>query len=411
MEQHTLSLEGQPVVPTAAAATPATAATAPVPEAGALPPPAERRRTRVPGMPLWPVYAIAAVAGIVLLRWGENFFVPLLLGIMLAYMLWPLVDWLDHRRLPRAVSAAAALIAVAGLVAGIGYSVADDVRGFVADLPQAAQRLRLSLREMRTPGPGVVQQMRETAQELDRAAAETTGGASAAAKAGASAAGAGTAPVSASLFAWAGANLQKVIMGIAQAAVIFLLAFFILASGDLFRRKMIEIAGPTLGEKKDSLRLLSDVKSQISGYLFYTALTNALVGLAIAAAFLALDVSRPALWGLAAFLLRFIPYAGTSVLIAAAAIAALLQSGSYGHVLAIGGAAAVIEAVLGFGVGLWTQGKVAQANPTAIFLGMLFFGWLWGPWGVFLGAPLIGVGRLVCERIPSLRTVAVLLSR
>jgi predicted PurR-regulated permease PerM len=401
MEQHALSLDGQPVIPA-----PLQVAGGAVESAAPRPPTAFPGPQR-PGVPLWPVYAITAVAGIALLRVGENFFVPLLLGIMLAYVLWPLVDWFGRRRLPRAVSAAAALLAVAGLLAGIGYAVADDVRGFVADLPQAAQRLRLSLREMRTPGTSVVQQMRDTARELDRAATESTGGAARAAAPAVDAA----APVSTPLFAWVGANLQKVVTGAAQAAVIFLLAFFILASGDLFRRKMIELAGPSLAEKKETLRLLSGVETQISGYLFYTLFTNALVGLAVAATFLALGVPRPALWGLTAFLLRFIPYAGTSVLIAAAAIAAFLQTGSYGHALAVGGAAAVIEAVLGFGLGLWTQGRVAQANSTAIFLGMLFFGWLWGPWGVFLGAPLVGVGRLLCDRIPSLRTVAVLLSR
>jgi predicted PurR-regulated permease PerM len=252
--------------------------------------------------------------------------------------------------------------------------------------------------------------VRETAQELDRAAAETAAGPNASAKAAAPVAPA-TASVSTSLFAWAGGNVRKVVAGLAQAAVVFLFAFFLLASGDLLRRKMVDIAGPSLANKKQVLRILSGIKTQVSGYLFQTLLINVLVGLAIAAAFNTLGVARPALWGLAALTLRFVPYVGTSVLIAAAMIAAFIQSASYGHTLLMGGTVLCIEGLIGIGMGTWTQSRIARVNATAVFLGMLFFGWLWGPWGVFLGAPLVGIGRLICGQFPRLRPVTVFLSR
>lgn len=78
---------------------------------------------------------------------------------------------------------------------------------------------------------------------------------------------------------------------------------------------------------------------------------------------------------------------------------------------AAGAVATPLDAVIGFAIPTWSQTRLAQTNATAIFLGLLFFGWLWGPWGVFLGAPLVGICKLVFERIDPLRPVAVFLSR
>jgi predicted PurR-regulated permease PerM len=364
-------------------------------------------------LPHWPLYVMAIAAIVALLRWGESFFVPLLLGILLAYLLWPLVDRLAAWRVPRAAGAGLALALLFATLSGISYLLADDVKTVVSDLPQFAQRLRLSLRNVNATSEGnLMQKMRETARELDRVAVESAAG---------TGPGAGNRPapaaepppksLSASLPALALARAGQLIAGAAQAILIVLLAFFILASGDLFRRKLIDVAGPALGDKKEALRILAEIERHLGGYLLQTLAINALVGVAIWAGFAALGMPGAALWGVAATLLRFVPYAGTGILIASSMLAAFIQSASFSHALLVGAVATLLDAVIGFALSTWSQSRLAQTNATAIFLGLLFFGWLWGPWGVFLGAPLVGICKLVFERIDPLKPVAVFLSR
>ena len=207
------------------------------------------------------------------------------------------------------------------------------------------------------------------------------------------------------------ARVGPIVAGAAQAALVLLLAFFILVSGDLFRRKVIDVAGPALGDKKEALRILAEIEKQLGGYLMQTLAVNVLLGVAIAGAFAALGVGGALLWGVAAALLHFVPYAGTGLLIGASTLGAFIQSGSFSHALLVGGVAMLLCTVIGFGVSTWSQSRVAQTNATAIFLGLLFFGWLWGPWGIFLGAPLVGICKLVFERIEPMKPVAVFLSR
>ncbi|MGH8619029.1 MAG: AI-2E family transporter [Burkholderiales bacterium] len=357
-------------------------------------------------IPRWPLYLIATVAVIAMLRWGESLFVPLLLGILLAYLLWPLVDRLADWRVPRVIGASLALALLFATLTGIGVLLADDVREVVSDLPQFAQRVRLSLRSVNREG-NIVQKMRDTARELDRAAVESSAGPAAANRPPPPAAAA----VGTSLETLALARAGQLVAGAAQAVLIVMLAFFILVSGDLFRRKLIDVAGPALGDKKEALRILAEIEKQLGGYLLQTLAINVLLGVAVWIAFAALGLAGAALWGVTAALLRFVPYVGTGLLIASSALAAFIQSASFSHALLVSAITTLLATVIGFGVSTWSQSRVAQTNATAIFLGLLFFGWLWGPWGILLGAPLVGICKLVFERIEPLKPVAVFLSR
>lgn len=366
--------------------------------------------TVAPSITSWPLYIIATIAVIAILRWGESFFVPLLLGILLAYLLWPIVDWLAAWRVPRVIGASLALALMFATLTGISYLLADDVRAVVSDLPRVAQRLRLSLRNVNSEG-NLMQDMRDTARELDRAAVESAAGPGAAARNPSPPPPPPPPPVSTWLGTLVMARAAELVTGAAQAILVVMLAFFILVSGDLFRRKLLDVAGPALGEKKEALRILGEIEKQLGGYLLWTLAVNVLLGVAIAGAFAALGVKGALLWGVAAMLLRLVPYAGMGLLMVASVLGAFFQSGSYSYALLVGAVVVLLSTIIGLGVSTWTQSRLAQTNATAIFLGLLFFGWLWGPWGIFLGAPLVGICKLAFERIDPLKPVAVFLSR
>jgi len=96
----------------------------------------------------------------------------------------------------------------------------------------------------------------------------------------------------------------------AQTPIVLLLTYFLLASGTHFRRKLVQLVGPSLARKKDAVRILTEVDVQIQRYLLAMLLSNVLVAVCTWLAFEALGMEQAGVWGVAAGVLHFIPYLG-----------------------------------------------------------------------------------------------------
>jgi predicted PurR-regulated permease PerM len=116
-------------------------------------------------------------------------------------------------------------------------------------------------------------------------------------------------------------------------------------------------------------------------------------------------------WGVAAGILRFVPYLGTMIILLASGIAGLLQFGSLPLALAIAATTVFISGSIGMLFGTWLQGRFARVNEAVLFIVLLFFGWLWGVAGLLLGAPLLAVAKVVCDGIESLKPIGEMLGR
>ena len=197
----------------------------------------------------------------------------------------------------------------------------------------------------------------------------------------------------------------------AQAPVVLLLTYFLLASGTHFRRKLVQFVGPSLSRKKDTVRILEEVDEQIQRYLLVMLISNALVGVMTWLAFEMMGLEHPAVWGVAAGVLHFIPYLGTVAIALASAVAGLLQFGSLPQALLVAGLFLLISGVVGMGLTTWLQGRFARVNTAVLFIVLLFFGWLWGMAGLLLGAPMLAITKVVCDRIESLKPFGELLGR
>lgn len=350
---------------------------------------------------------IAVLASLVVLHWASAVFVPLLLGLMFSYALTPLVNRLVRLRIPRALAAAVLLIGIAGGMGSITYSLSDDAASMIETLPEAAQKLRRGLEGQRSQGPaGAIEKVQKAATELERAA-----------EAGASASpapGRGVAKVQIEKprfdvkdYLWTGT--VGLLTAAGQAAVVLFITFFLLASGDTFRRKMVKIAGPTFGQKKLTLQALDEIDLQIQRYLLVQVFTSALVGTATALAFLWIGVEHAGVWGVVTFILNFIPYLGSIVVTSASALLGFVQFGSFEMALLVGGVALLINSIEGYILTPWLTGRASRMNPVAVFVGVLAWGWLWGIWGLFLGVPILMVIKAVCDRVDDLKAVGELL--
>ena len=384
----------------------------PVPAASidAAPPAAGApRRSRVtPGVGI--LAAIGVIAVVAALYLARAFFVPLLIGILASYALRPSVDGLKALRIPRSLGAAVVLGALVAGGSWAAYSLGDDAAAVIQTLPEAARKVRQHLTEARAQGPTALQKIEEAATELQGAASDATA--------------AGKPPKPASRMAavrdaepsvWVRdymlAQTALLFTVAAQAPIVLLLAYFLLASGEHFRRKLVQLVGPSLTRKKDAVRILEEVDVQVQRYLGAVLFANVLVGLGTWAAFAALGMEHAAVWGLAAGVLHFIPYLGPVVFAAASGMAGFVQFGSALDALAIAGASMVVATVVGSFIMTWLQSRFARVNAAVLFIALLFFGWLWGVWGLLLGAPLVAIAKVVCDRVESLKPVGELLGR
>jgi len=351
------------------------------------------------------VVVLAVIALVASLYLARAFVVPLLIGILASYTLNPVVEWLRMIRVPRPLGAALVLAFLIGGSSWVAFSLSDDAAAMIQKLPESARKLRQHLSAARASGPTALQNMQEAADEIQGAATD------AGAKRGARATAAGTAEPTAWLRDYALAQSGQLFLVAAQVPIVTLLAYFLLASGGYFRYKLVGLVGPSLTRKKDAVRILDEIDVQVQRYLLATLVSNALVALCSWLAFEALGLEHAGVWGVAAGVLHFIPYLGSVLIALAVGMAAFLQFGSVLSAVAVAGVSLLVAGVIGFAFMTWLQSRFAGVNAAVLFIALLLFGWLWGVWGLLLGAPLVAIAKVVCDRVDSLKPAGELLGR
>jgi predicted PurR-regulated permease PerM len=349
------------------------------------------------------VTALAVIALVAALYLARAFFVPLLIGILASYALHPMVNWLETWRVPRSLGAALVLAAAVGSLAWIGFSMSGDAEALIEKLPEAARKLREDLSTARSGAPTALQNVQQAAKELEGAAADA--GAKQRTRVVAQT------PEPTWLRDYTLAQYALLVTVAAQAPIVLLLTYFLLASGQHFRRKLLQLVGPSLSRKKDAVEILEQVDVQVQRYLLAMLLSNTMLAACTWLAFLALGLDQAGVWGVAAGVLHFIPYLGAALVALGSGVAAFLQFGSLLPAAAVAGASLLVASAIGFAFMTWLHGRFARVNAAVLFIALLFFGWLWGVWGLLLGAPLVAIAKVVFDRVESLKPAGELLGR
>jgi len=322
-----------------------------------------------------------------------------------SYTLHPLVEWLRSLRIPQPLAAALVIAVLGGALTWTAFSVSDDVVALIEKLPEAARKIRLHVSPENSSGPTPLQNVQAAARELETAAATAAGEKSAARPV------AVVQTPSTWVHDYILAQSALLATVAAKMPIVLLLIFFLLASGDHFRRKLVQFAGPTLSQKKDVVAILGETEAQIQRYMLAMLVSNVLIAICTWLAFEALGIEHAGVWGIAAGVLHFIPYVGPTLIAAASSVAAFLQFGSLLQALLAGGTSAVIAGAIGIVFMTWLHSRFARVSAAVLFIALLFFGWLWGVWGLLLGAPLAAITKVVCDRIEFLKPFGELLGR
>lgn len=343
---------------------------------------------------------LAGFAGLFVLHWAKAVFIPLMLGLVFSYALSPLVNWMEVKRVPRWLGAAVLLLSILGVAGVTTYSLTDEAVKLVESLPDAAQKFRQTIKSRRANSSSTLETVQKAATQIEQAAQEGSPAPTANNK------GAIRVVVESSRFnikdyLWTGTLGLVALTG--QFTVVIFLTYFLMVSGDTFRRKLIKVAGSSLSSKKITLQALDEITGQIQRYLQVQLFTSALVGVLTGLALSLVGLENAAVWGIAAGVLNLVPYVGSLITAVASAGVGFLQFGSINMALLVGGISLLIHTLIGNLLTPWLTSRASRMNPVAVFVGLLAWGWLWGVWGLLLGIPILMIVKAVCDRVDELK--------
>jgi predicted PurR-regulated permease PerM len=347
---------------------------------------------------------IAAIALVLFLQYAQAVLIPVVLSTLIFYVLDPIVDRLEKIWVHRAIGAALILLL---LVGGIGYSLyqlRDDALAVVEELPRAAQRVRTSMRAGRTKAPTPIDKLQEAAKEIDKTAAEAAGPQER------DPAGIQRVQLvqpfrATDYLTWGSAG--AVALG-GQGVMILFLSYFLLVADDLYKRKLVKIM-PTLSKKKVTVQIVDEIGKQIERFMMVQVFTSVVVAAATSVALWWVGLNQPVVWGLMAGVLNSIPYFGPIVVSGGLTLVAYLQFSTIEMALYVAAIALVITTLEGWLLTPALMGRAASINPAAIFIGIIFWSWVWGVWGLILAVPMLMMLKSVCDRIEELQPIGELL--
>lgn len=348
---------------------------------------------------------LAGIGILLFLRFAQEVFIPLVFGVLISYALDPIVSWLQRRSIPRALGAGVLLTLLVGS-AGFGvYTLCDDAVAVIEKLPAAAKKLRESLRVSRRDGRGLMEKMQEAATEMENTTTEAVG--PDAARIGVTRVTVEDKPINVGDYLWWGG--AGVVAVTSEAILVLFLVYFMLITGDLFKRKLIKIAGPSVLKRKITRQILDEIDRQIARYMLVQLVMSLLVGVVSGITFWWVGLEQAPVWGLAAGLFNTIPYFGPAIVMGGIFTVGFLQFGTVLMGLYLAGLSLLITILEGSLLKPWLTGRAVRMNGAALFLGLMFWGWMWGVWGLLLAVPMIVMIKSVCDRVEGLNPIGELL--
>ncbi len=350
---------------------------------------------------------ISTLAIVFVLQWAQSFIITLLLGMLLSTILNPIVTRLESLKIHRTIGSTLVIGAVVVGAVWSGYGLRHQVQSIISTLPEAAIKLTSGFAVKRGEPLSNLQKVQIAANQVETAASAAENNIKGSKK-----------PlmrvtIDEPKFKL-GDFLWRSSLGafgfVAEAITMIFLAYFILLSGDTFKRKLVKITGPTLTRKKITVNILTNINLSIQRYMTMLLVTNVLVGLVSYVAFRLLGLENALAWAVAAGVLHIVPYFGPIVTAAITGMAAYMQFDSLISAFTIAGSSIVIATIIGVFVTTWMTGRIAKMNAAIVFISLIFFSWLWGLWGMLLGIPVVVILKVICEHVEHLKPIAELLS-
>jgi predicted PurR-regulated permease PerM len=338
------------------------------------------------------ITGLFVLAAFYTLYFARAFFLPIILAVLLDFLLSPIIRALKRARIPEPLGAAIVIIALLGTAGAAVYGLVGPAKEWAAKLPASMREAEDRLRALRTP----VEQVSKTAEQVEEATKMDDG--------------AKTPEVVVK-----GPTLTERLFGTTQTLVasfieVIILLYFLLAAGDLFLQKLIKVL-PQLRDKKKAVAIARETEASISTYLLTVTLVNIGLGLSVAGVMYLLGMPNPLLWGALAALVEFVPYLGATALVAVLTLAGLVTFNQVGHALLVPAAYLGVNLLQSQFLYPLILGHRLTLNPVAIFVGLVFWWWIWGVPGAFIAVPLIATFKIFCDHIEALAPIGEFLGK
>ena len=332
---------------------------------------------------------IFILCGVAAIYFARDFLIPVVLAFFIALTFRPAVRWLAQFNIPPwAAASGFATILVIGTLLG-AWVASGPIAQWIADAPEIQRTFEQKIRGLRDSLTGVVhftEKIQEVATPTDCEQVQEV--------------------------VVKESGLAQVITVVAGYPAYFVLtlsgalviAFFLMASGDLFYEKLVHVL-PTLQDKKTALRIVYDVEREVSNYILVLTLINAGVGLAVGLSFHFLGMPTPILWAIVAFVLNFIPYIGPIAGAALSALAAIVVFDSLGYAMLAPLAYSVFIGIETQIVSPYLLSRRLRLNSVAILLALAFWAWAWGIAGIIVAVPLLVTLRVFCSHLESMKGI------
>jgi predicted PurR-regulated permease PerM len=340
---------------------------------------------------------------IALLWWAQAVLIPVVMSILVSNALEPAVARLEKWGVSRVIGVPFLLIVLAAGCTAAIYPLRGQAITFANRLPDATRKITRAIRQQASDALNPVAKVREAATEIERATAT-----------GPTRRPGDAAPVRIEeppfraddwLLQGSHGALELAI----QLFAIACLVYYLLIAGDSFKRKFVRIVGPSLSSKKMTVQILAEIDRQIARFLWARVMISIVVGAAMWLSLHALGVEQPGVWAVLSAFLFTIPVVGHVVVTLAVAVAGFVQFNSLTMAGTVGGVTGLIAALEGNWLTPWLMSRVGDMNAVAVFVCLLFWGWLWGIWGLLLAVPITAAVKVVCERVDALNPVAEIL--
>jgi predicted PurR-regulated permease PerM len=325
------------------------------------------------------------------LYFARAFFLPIVLAVLFDFLLSPLIRTLKRARIPEPLSAALVVVALLTVTGVAGYGLSGPAKEWASRLPASMRQAESRLQKLRRP----VEQVSKTAEQVEQATKVNDS--------------------EATEVVVKGPSLTERLFGTTQtilvtALEVIILLYFLLAAGDLFLQKLIKVL-PLLRDKKKAVAIARETEASISTYLVTVTLVNLGLGVAVAAVMYVLGMPSPILWGALAALAEFIPYLGATAMVTLLTLAGLVTFEQVGHALLVPGGYLVVNLLQSQFIAPLILGRRLTLNPVAIFIGLVFWWWIWGVPGAFIAVPLIATFKIFCDHIEALAPIGEFLGR
>lgn len=352
---------------------------------------------------------IAVVAVIVFIDWAQALLLPLVASILISYALDPLVLFLERYWIPRPLGAAIILLLLITGIALASIPLKQEAVAMLEKVPAVLNQFERTQAIQADGRESFMDKAQEAANKIRETTQENSSEAQTEHESEATAVRIVDEPFNLEQYLMEGSSAALVL--VTQWFSVLLLVYFLLAVGSLYKRKVVRIAGPSFHRMRKAVRLLDEFHRQVRRFIFVMLVGAVFVGVLTWLAFELMSVEQAALWGVVAGVASAVPYLGPFLVLIGTAVASFLQFGTLNMAALVGFVSLAITSVQGYFLTPWLASKVSSVNAVVIFIGLLFWGWLWGPVGVILATPILMIIKTFCDHVESLRPFGELLGK